>query len=72
MKIANEVYLNREIDYAIQNNAVALDEMIIKCKWRDGRAVERAGFENQYTFTGIGGSNPPLSASRSEEMPSNP
>ena len=26
--------------------------------------VERGGLENRYTFTGIGGSNPPLSASR--------
>jgi hypothetical protein len=25
--------------------------------------VERGGLENRYTFTGIGGSNPPLSAS---------
>ena len=24
--------------------------------------VERGGLENRYTFTGIGGSNPPLSA----------
>ena len=29
---------------------------------RGGRAVERGGLENRYTFTGIGGSNPPLSA----------
>ena len=31
---------------------------------RGGRVVERGGLENRYTFTGIGGSNPPLSASR--------
>ena len=33
----------------------------ISC-WRGGRVVDRAGFENQYTFTGIQGSNPCLSA----------
>src|SRR5437588_11331644 len=31
-------------------------------KRRGGRVVERGGLENRYTFTGIGGSNPPLSA----------
>ncbi len=30
--------------------------------WRGGRAVEGTGLENQHTLTGIGGSNPPLSA----------
>ncbi len=30
--------------------------------WRGARAVEWAGFENQYVLMGIGGSNPPLSA----------
>lgn len=30
--------------------------------WKGGRAAERAGFENQYTFTGIVGSNPTPSA----------
>ena len=28
--------------------------------------VERGGLENRYTFTGIGGSNPPLSAMKAE------
>src|SRR6266849_1741554 len=31
-------------------------------KRRGGRVAERGGLENRYTFTGIGGSNPPLSA----------
>ena len=36
----------------------------IKLKvWRGGRVVERGGLENRYAFTGIGGSNPPLSES---------
>ena len=30
--------------------------------------VERGGLENRYTFTGIGGSNPPLSANRPYEF----
>jgi hypothetical protein len=31
--------------------------------WRDGRVAEGARLESVYTFTGIGGSNPSLSAS---------
>ena len=31
-------------------------------RWRGGRVVECTGLENQHTFTGIGGSNPPPSA----------
>ena len=31
--------------------------------WRGGRVVECAGLENQYTYMGIEGSNPSLSAS---------
>ncbi len=30
--------------------------------WRDGRAVEGARLESEYTRDRIGGSNPPLSA----------
>ena len=33
-------------------------------KRRGGRAVECGGLENRYTFTGIEGSNPSLSATR--------
>ncbi len=37
--------------------------MVAKPKrWRGGRVVECTGLENQHTFTGIGGSNPPPSA----------
>ena len=32
-------------------------------EWRDGRAVECTGLENQQTFAGFQGSNPCLSAS---------
>ena len=32
--------------------------------WRGGRAVDRAGLENQYGLRVIGGSNPPLSVSQ--------
>ena len=31
--------------------------------------VERGGLENRYTFTGIGGSNPPLSAITVSQFP---
>jgi hypothetical protein len=31
-------------------------------EWRDGRVAEGARLESVYTFTGIGGSNPSLSA----------
>ncbi len=40
----------------------ALHVMRISRSRRGGRVVERGGLENRYTFTGIGGSNPPLSA----------
>ena len=33
-------------------------------RWRGGRVVECTGLENQHTFTGIGGSNPPPSANQ--------
>ena len=31
-------------------------------RWRGGRAVDCTGLENRQTFTGLGGSNPSLSA----------
>src|SRR5215207_7357400 len=42
-------------------------------EWRGGRAVECGGLENRYVGNpGVGGSNPPLSASRAGQPVSTP